>query len=320
MSRTVPETRRGFTLIELLVVIAIIAILIGLLLPAVQKVRDAAARMKCANNLKQLGLAMHNYHDSRARFPAGEVATNTTFLPVWPEGNSDYYACWVFPTLPYIEENNLADLIARTPSNALIGGPTSPYGTPIKKLICPSDTFPTGDGQVDRGNGRVDACSSYGANWGTQFFLNTPSQTIDANGVFHYNTRTRLTDITDGTSNTILLGERSHFEPRWSRLTPSQYHIAIYARWWTGYSFTGRQPLVMINYRLPASLDTPPVPTGAVASDMINKRLLAYGSQHPGGCNMTFADGSVRFMSDSTNLTNLQYMATKSKGEIVTLD
>jgi prepilin-type N-terminal cleavage/methylation domain-containing protein len=106
------RSRPAFTLIELLVVIAIIAVLIGLLLPAVQKVREAAARSTCQNNIKQLALAMHTYHSAVQRFPAGEVATNTTFLPPWPRGDARY-ACWVFPLLPYLEQGNLADAIAK---------------------------------------------------------------------------------------------------------------------------------------------------------------------------------------------------------------
>ncbi|HEV8061606.1 MAG TPA: DUF1559 domain-containing protein, partial [Gemmataceae bacterium] len=206
------RSHRGFTLIELLVVIAIIAVLVGLLLPAVQKVREAAARMSCQNNEKQLALGCHNYHTTRGHFMAGEVATNTTFLPPW---NEDSYPCWIQAVLPYAEQDNLVNKINATPNfNDLIaGGANSLYGTPIKVLLCPSDTFPFGTGQVDRGNGRIDACSSYGANWGTQFFLNTPTQVIDANGVFHYNTKTTLLGITDGSSNTILLGERSNHEP-----------------------------------------------------------------------------------------------------------
>jgi prepilin-type processing-associated H-X9-DG protein len=219
----------------------------------------------------------------------------------------------VFPILPFIEQNNLADALDRTPNfnDRIAGGANSLYGLPIRILICPVDPFPL-DGEVDRGGGRIDACSSYGANWGTQLFLNNPSQVLDQDGVFHYNTHVSLTDITDGTSNTLLLGERSHFEPNWSQVSTTS-SIAVYARWWTGYSFTGRQPLVEINYRIPAS-----VPRAAV-NDVFNKRLLCYGSQHTGGCNVALADGSVRFLANSTTLTILQYLASRSKGEVISL-
>lgn len=191
MSEPKVLTRRGFTLIELLVVIAIIGVLIGLLLPAVQKVREAANRAKCQNNLKQLALGMHAFHDARNHFMAGEVATNTTFLPSGtknptPAGfsrcsRSSSRTTWLPPLTA-----------RRTLPTRIAGGGASLYGTPIRTLICPSDTFPIPAGQVDRGGGRIDACSSYGANWGTQLFLNTPTQVLDQNGIFHYNTQTTL--------------------------------------------------------------------------------------------------------------------------------
>ena len=304
----------GFTLIELLVVIAIIAVLVGLLLPAVQKVREAAARMSCQNNEKQLALGMHNFHSTRGHFMAGEVATNTTFLPPW---NEESYPCWIQPLLPYIEQDNLYNKILATPnfSDLIAGGATSLYGTPIKAIICPSDTWQFGTGQVDRGGGRIDACSSYAPNGAP---IVPQSHWYDANGIFHYNTKTTLTGITDGSSNTILLGERSNREPLWSYISTTS-DISVYSRWWTGYSFTGRQPLVEINWRIPSSVVTTP-PTSAQKAVYLNKRLLSYGSNHTGGANFAFADGSVHFMSTTLPLVTLNALCTKAGGEIASPD
>src|SRR5688572_21730885 len=201
-SRTV--LRPAFTLIELLVVIAIIAILIGLLLPAVQKVREAANRMKCANNLKQLGLAVHNYHDTHGQFPSMEVTTDG--LP-----QLSVHAA----ALPFIEQENLRHLIVPdqrlfhlAAGQARLNPVQAPAArTVVKTFLCPSDgQSPVFTQYQARFGADALAGTNYVANTGTGtgtfYDLRHPTD-----GVFWYNARPGFADLTDGTSQTLLLSE-----------------------------------------------------------------------------------------------------------------
>ena len=194
--------RRAFTLIELLVVISIIAVLIGLLLPAVQKVREAAARIKCGNNLKQIGLAMHQFHELNGTLPPSYLAGGP-----YIDGATDTAPGWGWGTyiLPYLEQENLSRKLN-------LGQPVqnSPgIQTALKAYSCPSDNLPAGAFAVPDafGNPVAQAApSSYAACvGGDESDTSGPSGL----GIFYRNSQTRLTDIVDGTSNTILVGERA---------------------------------------------------------------------------------------------------------------
>jgi len=272
-----PYVKRGaFTLIELLVVIAIIAILIGLLLPAVQKVREAASRMKCQNNLKQIGLACHAYHDAISTFPVGYSNAATTPNTSWG---------WATYILPYTEQGNLFNALNPTGRTLQAAAADTAVGLPalqtkVSIYVCSSDTNPAGNLNDNRrftglgvaSPGASLSISNYVGNSGTNY--TTPS------GIFT-TTPVKIGDITDGTTNTFLAGER-------------RSNASGYAAVWAGKDdtqggYAGAEAIV--GYTLYQ------MQTGATGSSFSPD--MAFSSNHTGGANFVLCDGSVRFVNQS---------------------
>ncbi len=311
--------RRAFTLIELRVAIAIIGLLLALLLPAVQMVREAANRIRCANHLRQLALAAHQYHDTLGRFPPGLVAAQ-------PSGGrfAGGTNLWV-EMLPYLEQSNLhrrwdyADY-----GNNLAGGDNANTAHVLPILFCPSDPLservfrPPLNGPLAWARG-LYALSSYGGNGGTRSFSGFDNPPPARDGVFFHGSRTRLMDIRDGASATFLLGERSHDDSEYDRLTreldPDFYPLAGFGLWASAMHPMGSQADVLLSTPVPINYRVPP---GAGADNWAweGDRLCAFGSGHAGGANFAFADGSVRFLSNRTALRTLQALSTRAGGEV----
>jgi prepilin-type N-terminal cleavage/methylation domain-containing protein/prepilin-type processing-associated H-X9-DG protein len=280
----ISKPRAAFTLIELLVVIAVIGVLIGLLLPAVQKVRESANRLKCENNLKQIGLALHNYHDSFRAFPPGYRAS----MP-YIDGATDTSPGWSWAAfiLPFIEQDN----VYRQVNFDQPVQQTPLIQTMVKVYQCPSDLMPEEAFPVPDGFGTriaLAAPTSYAACVGGNESDTTGPIGL---GIFYRNSHTRMTDIRDGTSNTILIGERA-----WSNANGI----------WAGAISSG---VIMRGQDNPCQ----PVVSGAwfpaatlvQAHAHLNNALRDpdgsagmddFGSRHPGGSNFVFADGSVHFL------------------------
>jgi prepilin-type N-terminal cleavage/methylation domain-containing protein/prepilin-type processing-associated H-X9-DG protein len=314
--------RRAFTLIELLVVIAIIAILIGLLLPAVQKVREAANRMSCTNDLKQLGLGLHNYHDTNGTFPAHQTVTQPAFSP------GTTAIGWQALILAYIEQDNLFRTMlpfqaAYSPANAN----RAAGGTRIKIFLCPSYGEVRSSSTIDNTGGANAFTIHYVGNGGPKGTNPTTGQPYGINfasngqgghatdGVLplypavHSGSATNpppaagvtITDITDGSSSTLMV-----FEVAWKGLETPPGSLRAWPRGCNWQSDdTGTKNVAN-------AMRTVKYNGGGNYND------ISMGSNHAGGCNVCFGDGSVRFLRESVDLNRvLKPLASRNGGEVI---
>jgi len=335
------KPRRGFTLIELLVVIAIIAVLIALLLPAVQAAREAARRIQCVNNMKQLGLAIHNYHDVSGALPPGRIWSNSGFPTIFAGQQNTTWFCLM---LPMFEQGTLANAY-----NFSLGaeGPSSP-GVPFFGVIanstvgatklgvfqCPSDrqmTFiinpayaaaPYSTFVFTKGNYVV----SWGnTSWGQNFRGALSASYLQS--AFGHNMSIKLASITDGTSNTVFMGEvlqGAQYDVRgmmWSsvpggasfmtRFTPNGYQD--FFNQVNGGDWLNNKPTYFCTPE--PVLQLPCFPS---AGD--NDAFAGARSRHPGGINVTMGDGSVRFIKNSINFPVWIGLNTINTGEVISAD
>ncbi len=314
---------RGFTLVELLVVIAIIGVLVALLLPAVQAAREAARRMSCQNNLKQLVLAHQNHEDTYKKLPEGLRQETGPF-----RGYTFYTKL-----LPYFEQRALADKwdFVNLQNNTTNGS----AGTLIKTLVCPTDVFQKNPFTITAaGSSGVTyvgtyAGTSYVGNFGQTSYHPTtaPLGPAKADGVLFFTGPASapatnqeaigLRDVTDGTSNTLMMGERYHLDKNFDTIPAGSRSDLLMHQWsmwaWSG-GFKGAghvlaSSAVPLNNRV-----TLPVGGGFGPQD---RRIAGYSSGHPGGVNMGLCDGSVRFLRDNITQVTLAALSTRDAGEVI---
>ena len=310
IKRTDYKGRTAFTLVELLVVIAIIGILVGLLLPAVQAAREAARRMQCSNNLKQLGLALHNYHDTHKRMPFGSGGTTP------PSGSPGYSA--VSLMLPYIEQAPLYNTIDfRRPLTDPVNAAARLQVVPV--FLCPSDK----ENPQPQSGGAIN----YMGNKGSLHWWSDPSQT----GIFLHSKSLRFADITDGTSNTSAFAERlltdgnngvidlqsDVFLGSGDPANPDEAIQMCYATDAT--NLANQFPLFMgapwmNGQHTYMHVD---VPNRRSCGFYPFKASMPASSRHTGGVNMTLCDGSVRFVAQTIELQLWRAIGTRSGGETI---
>ena len=318
--------RNGFTLIELLVVIAIIALLVGLLLPAVQAAREAARSVSCRNNLKQLGLAMHNYESLHRSFPPGRGAPLPQVFSPFPY------------LLPQLEQGNLYARINFSKAPVSFGvGPTQYDGsenkavadTPLPFLLCPSDLY------GERVPGLDFAATNYAGNAGSGLYqLGTLT---GGDGVFYLNSQTRFRDLTDGSSHTAAIAERTlgygdgttAMQQQFKRLVlelapgsePTVANCSKPQNIWPWFNYRGGK-WVLGNYG--NTLYNHYFPPNSTIHDCMNiqqqKGQMAPYSMHSGGAYAVFCDSHVSFISNGIDLTTWRALGSRNGGEVVSVD
>jgi prepilin-type N-terminal cleavage/methylation domain-containing protein/prepilin-type processing-associated H-X9-DG protein len=296
--------RRGFTLIELLVVIAIIAILIALLLPAVQQAREAARRTQCKNNLKNIGVAMHSYHETFGLFPPGSTHTN------WAAGQSSHAWSWIAHLLPHIEETTTYDTIdfrySAWPGNLSNPANQAVVQTKWEWLKCPSSIrgklVATGGYEITEYLGSSgNSAAGYSGTINAGFCKTTTSIPNPNSGVFWGNSSINVTKITDGSSNTLAAGERPPPESSgWG--------------WWTGPGATNWCPVGQLDVTLATENYYGLGGLRDGSQDLSTVSLLHWWSYHDGGAHFLFADGHVDFLGYTMDHTVLVGLST-SRGD-----
>jgi prepilin-type N-terminal cleavage/methylation domain-containing protein/prepilin-type processing-associated H-X9-DG protein len=330
--------RQGFTLVELLVVIAIIGILVALLLPAVQAAREAGRRTQCANQMKQLGLSLHNFESAHKRYPSG--GTGYSWCPAPPSrGDATIYnsSGWV-PLLPFLEQQPLYDrfnlkqttahapLAVRNSGGTLVGDPTTngnaqAAGTIVQSFLCPSDA--TADPRDRLAGGHYGPGGSFrGAATNYDFITSDNDFSVcnywrDSAGprrrMFGENSTTTPASVTDGLSNTFAVGETT------------RHHVngAAFAWAYRTWVMVGVDPGTsdpgINHWHLPHVHPTWQNPPYTPMVGRIRTWWAAAGSLHPGGCQFTMADGSVRFVSQTVNTTTIERLCSMGDGQPVEL-
>ncbi|GAA4432355.1 DUF1559 domain-containing protein [Bremerella cremea] len=298
------RSRHGFTLVELLVVIAIIGVLIALLLPAVQQAREAARRMHCGNNMKQMGIAIHNYHDTYRYFPPGRV-----------QSGEPYWGNWCIAILPFIEQNALYESYDHTVTCDHANN-ADEVKMRLEAFICPSDTMPTPIRQPSSGFARDAHAMSYKGmsgyveneayNW--DHIKEVDMTTQKWKGIFHsvgnYNNDKlnfeRMASVTDGTSNTLMVGE--FHQPKDDA---GRGAFWAHSKWGYGVGYVILDPYIFGN-----EYNT------CTANTSTNVCRRAWASHHPGGMNFLRADASTFFLPETIDLRVFGAQATMGNGEV----
>lgn len=321
MKATRKKRSQGLTLVELLVALAIISLLMALLLPAVQSAREAARRVSCKNKLKQIGLALHNYHATADMFPPGAVSR----VPSSPSqncnlggaANSDSFAPWTVQILPYLDDApryNSFDMqkpffgLKHTPA------PTSNDDNQLKRnslFECPSDPNSSSSRANCnyfgvQGGGEKPACTGTGSYAGRVFFFN---------GTFFNNSRTRFQTLIDGTSSTAIVGETRYLQLL--GYSPDYFGTWASSEWTAGSTASSSSGYVTIAAMMDRinSLQADPA-----ADWTFDNQSRLFGSRHPLGCHFLMGDGSVRFVSENIDYVVYQALGACDDGQPISLD